>query len=206
VCERIRAVMFATGRSLDEQREEFQRARLIAMPIAGLIVWLIIGILGMFLSTGQAALALFIGTGSIAYLGMFISRFTGEHFLDRTRPKNTFDSLFFLVVATSLQAYAIAIPFFMVMPASLPLTVGVLSGMMWLPMSWLLQHWIGIVHGGLRTVLVVVTWYLFPDHRFVAVPFVIAALYVFAIAVLEARWRAVTAASRAGAGRVRSPV
>jgi hypothetical protein len=192
-CERIRAIMFATDRSLDVQREEFKRARLIAMPIAGLIVWVIIGILGTFLSPGKAALALFIGTGSIAYLGMFISRFTGEHFLDRSRPKNTFDGLFFVVLATALQAYAIAIPFFMVMPSSLPLTVGVLSGMMWLPMSWILQHWIGIVHGGLRTVLVVVAWYMFPAHRFVVVPFVIVALYVFAIVVLELRWRAVHA-------------
>jgi ABC-type transport system involved in Fe-S cluster assembly fused permease/ATPase subunit len=79
------------------------------------------------------------------------------------------------------------------MPASLPLTVGVLSGMMWLPMSWILQHWIGLVHGGLRTVLVVVAWYMFPAHRFVVVPFVIVALYVFAIVVLESRWRAVHA-------------
>ena len=187
--------MFATDRSLDVQREEFQRARLIAMPIAGLIVWLIIGILGMFLPAGKAALALFIGTGSIAYLGMFISRFTGEHFLDRSRPKNTFDALFFVVLATALQAYAIAIPFFLVMPSSLPLTVGVLSGMMWLPMSWILQHWIGIVHGTLRTVLVVAAWYLFPTHRFVVVPFVIVVLYVFTIVVLEVRWRAATAGS-----------
>ena len=187
--------MFATDRSLDEQREEFKRARLIAMPIAGLVVWLAIGMSGMFLSTGKAALALFIGTGSIAYLGMFISRFTGENFLDRSRPKNTFDALFFLTTAAALQAYAIAIPFFLVMPSSLPLSVGVLSGMMWLPMSWMLQHWIGIVHGGLRTVLVVAAWYLFPAQRFVVVPFVIVALYVFAIVVLELRWRAKKAGS-----------
>ena len=74
--------MFLTARALEAQREEFKQARLIAMPIAGLIVWRLVGILGIFLPTGQAALALFIGTGSIAYLGMFISRFTGEHFLD----------------------------------------------------------------------------------------------------------------------------
>ena len=119
--------MQSASRSLDVQREEFKHARLIAMPIAGLIVWLIVGILGTFLPTGKAALALFIGTSSIAYLGMFISRYTGEHFLDRSRPKNTFDALFFLVVATALQAYAIAIPFFLIMPSSLPLTVGALT-------------------------------------------------------------------------------
>jgi len=194
--------MFLTNRSLETQREEFKRARLIAMPIAGLIVWTIIGILGIFLPTGQAALALFIGTGSIAYLGMFISRFTGEHFLDKTKPSNTFDALFFLSIAMALQAYAIAIPFFMVMPSSLPLSVGVLSGMMWLPVSWIIQHWIGIVHGGLRTVLVVLAWYTFPTQRFVVVPFVIAALYVFAIIVLERRWRAVRAATQTQAAQL----
>ena len=35
----------------------------------------------------------------------------------------------------------------------------------------------------------------FPAHRFVVVPFVIAALYVFAIVVLESRWRAARAGS-----------
>ena len=192
--------MFRTDRPLDVQREEFKRARLIAMPIAGLIVWLLIAIAGMLLPTGQAALALFIGTGSIAYLGMFISRFTGEHFLDRSKPSNTFDALFFLVVAMALQAYAIAIPFFMIEPTSLPLSVGVLSGMMWLPISWIIQHWIGLVHSVLRTVLVVVAWYLFPGHRFVIVPLVIVALYMFAIVVLELRWRAVRVATMAPEG------
>ena len=176
-------------RSLDDQREEFTRRRLIASPIAGLIAWAIAGIGSLFLSPFAASMVLFGATGSIAYLGMFISKFTGENFLDKSRPKNTFDTLFFYSVGMSALVYAIAIPFFLEDYSSLPLSIGVLTGLMWLPITWIIQHWIGLVHGIVRTVAVVVAWYLFPEHRILAVSVVIVLLYVIAILVLEKRWR-----------------
>jgi hypothetical protein len=51
-------------RTLDEQRAEFARNRFLAMPIAGTVVWSVIGIGGAFLPVGLAAWLLFIGTGS----------------------------------------------------------------------------------------------------------------------------------------------
>ena len=75
---------------------------------------------------------------------MLLSRFTGENFLDKSRPKNAFDSLFMLTVKMSLLVYAIAIPFFLRDYTSLPLSVGILTGLMWLPISWIIRHWIGI--------------------------------------------------------------
>lgn len=89
----------------------------------------------------------------------------------------------------AVLVYAIAIPFFMTDYTSLPLTIGVLTGLMWLPISWIIQHWIGVVHGVLRTVLVVAAWYVFPEQRFLAVSLVIIVLYIAAITVLERRWR-----------------
>lgn len=176
-------------RSLEEQREDFSRRRLIATPIAGLIAWLVVGVGSLFLNPFATTMVLFIATGSIVYLGIFISRFTGENFIDKTRPKNTFDKLFLYSVGMSVLVYAIAIPFFLIDYTSLPLSVGILTGLMWLPISWIIQHWIGIVHAVARTIAVLAAWYLFPDHRFLAVSVVIVLLYVFAIAVLEMRWR-----------------
>jgi hypothetical protein len=66
---------------------------------------------------------------------------------------------------------------------------------MWLPLSWIIQHWIGLFHTLARTALVVVTWYAFPEHRFVAIPLVIVAIYIVTIAVLESRWRKVNSAT-----------
>jgi hypothetical protein len=177
-------------RSLDEQRAEFARRRGLAMPLAGLIVWTLIGIAGAFLPPILAVWSLFIGAGFIAYLGMMLSRLTGEHFLDKKKPTNVFDSLFFHCVAMALLVYAIAIPFFRVDYSSLPLTVGILAGLMWIPYSWIIQHWVGIFHTVTRTVLVTVAWYAAPHRRFVVVPAVIVGVYVITIIILEQRWRA----------------
>ena len=68
-------------RSLEEQRAEYARRRGLAMPLAGLAVWTLIGFAGALLPPILAVWSLFIGAGFIAYLGIMLSRFTGENFL-----------------------------------------------------------------------------------------------------------------------------
>jgi hypothetical protein len=175
--------------SLDYQRQQFAERRFLAMPLAGLVAWLIIGLAGLWLPAPVVVWVLYISTGSIAYLGILFSKFTGENFLAKNRPKNTFDRLFFLSMGMSLLVYAIALPFFQADYTSLPLSVGILAGLMWLPLSWIIEHWVGIFHGVARTVLVLGAWLAFPQQRFVVVPLVIVGMYVVTIAVLEQRWR-----------------
>jgi hypothetical protein len=176
-------------RTLDEQRREFARRRGVAMPLAGMVAWCIVGAAGAFLPPAPAVWVLFGATGSIVLLGIFFSRFTGEDFLDKQRPKNAFDNLFLHTVTMALLVYAIAIPFFQMDYTSLPLSVGVLSGLMWLPLSWIIGHWVGTFHTLTRTALIVAVWYVFPHARFIAVPAVIVAVYAVTILVLEVRWR-----------------
>lgn len=171
-------------RTLEEQKDEFKRAKLLATPIAGLIAWFIVGVGGIFLSDTGKVWLLFIATGSIVYLGMFISKYTGENFLDKTKPKNTFDTLFLLSSGQAILVYSIAIPFFLVDYSSLPLTVGILSGLMWLPLTWIIDHWVGAFHAITRTIIVLILWYLLPQHRFVAIPFAIVILYIVTIIIL----------------------
>ena len=175
--------------TLDEQRAEFSRNRFLAMPIAGAMAWTVIGIAGAFLPVTQAALALFFGTGTIFYLGLLVARFTGEDLLGKTRKNNFFDRLFLLTVFMALLVYAIAIPFFLIERTSLPLSVGILTGLMWVPFSGIIQHWVGIFHGVARTVLIVAGWYLFPGRRFVVIPAVIVGIYLITIYILANRRR-----------------
>lgn len=174
-------------RTLEEQKKEFKKGKLLATPIAGVIAWLIIGIGGMFLPLTGKVLLLFFATGCIVYLGMFVSKFTGENFLDKKRPKNTFDNLFFFTVGQSLLVYSIAIPFFLVDYSSLPLTVGILTGLMWLPLTWIIDHWVGAFHAIVRTVIVLVLWYLVPEYRFVVIPFAIVVVYIITITIIMNR-------------------
>src|SRR5262249_13229232 len=140
-------------RTLDEQRREFAQRRGLAMPLAGMVAWSIVGVAGTFFPPGPGGWVLFGGTRSILFLGSFFSRFTGEHFLDKHRPKNVFDGLFLHTVAMAVLVYAVAIPFFQADYTSLPLSVGILSGLMWLPFSWIIGHWVGTFHTLARTAL-----------------------------------------------------
>ena len=176
-------------RPLEEQRAEYKKRRMIAMPIAGLIAWGVVGIGGLFLPTGKAALLLFVVVGSIAYLGMFVSKFTGEDFLDKTRPKNAFDGLFYQSMGSAIMVFAIAVPFYLVDKSSAPMSVGILTSLMWVQLGWIIQHWVGLAHAVVRTVLIVVAHYALPDYRYVAIPLVIVVLYAIAIFILEQRWR-----------------
>jgi len=178
-----------TLRTLDEQRLEFARGRYLAMPIAGAIAWTIVGIGGALLPVGLASWVLFIATGSTFGLGVLVAKAIGEDLLGKNRASNWFDTLFFHTIMMSWLVFAIAIPFFMIEPTSLPLTVGILAGLMWIPFSWMIGHWIGLFHGIARTVLVLAAWSLFPQQRFVVIPAIIVAVYLVTIAVLAGRPR-----------------
>ena len=175
------------NRTLEEQRVEFTNRIFLATPLSGLIIWSIIGIAGIILPVEATVWVLFIGTGSIVYLGLFISKFTGENFLDKNKPKNEFDKLFLYTVGQAILAYSIAIPFFLLDYSSLPMTVGILTGTMWLPFSWIIKHWVGVFHTLSRTIIVLVLWYILPEYRFVAIPFAIVLIYIVTLIILKNR-------------------
>ncbi len=173
--------------TLDQQREEYKKRKFLATPISGLIAWLIIGISGIVFPPRIAVWVLFIGTGSIVYLSLFISKFTGENFLDKSKPKNEFDKLFLFTIIQAVLVYSIAIPFFIIDFTSLPLSVGILTGIMWTPFSWIINHWVGFFHAIARTVSIVLLWYLFPDFRFITIPFTIVLIYLITLVILDKR-------------------
>src|SRR5690554_6874537 len=175
------------NRTLEQQRIEFINQKFLATPLAGLIIWTIIGLIGIFFSDFIAVWSIFIGTGSIVYLGLFLSKFTGENFLDKSKPKNEFDTLFLFTAGQAILVYSIAIPFFLIDYSSLPMTVGILTGLMWLPFSWIIKHWVGIFHTLTRIIIVLTLWYVLPEHRFIAIPFAIVLIYIITLGILKNR-------------------
>lgn len=174
-------------KTLEEQRAAFISRRFLAMPLSGLICWAIIGIGSIFLNDFQSVMLVFVATGSIVYLAMMVSKLIGEPFF--RKEKNTFDRLFLSVLLMALLVYAIAIPFFLQDYRSVTLTVGILTGLMWMPFSWIVQHWVGYFHTLSRTVLILIAWYAFPEQHFQVIPAIIVVIYVITILVMEKRWR-----------------
>ena len=176
----------STDRRLSELRAEFGRSRFLAMPVAGAVAWLAAGVFGAILPASQASIALFLCMPAVFPLALLFARFTGED-LFGTKSRNELDSLFMLGVLMAQLVWAIAIPFWMIEPSSLPLSAGILAGLMWIPFSWIIQHWVGLFHSIARTVGVVAAWFLFPGHRFVVIPAVIVIVYVITIVALAKR-------------------
>ena len=174
--------------SLDQQLIEFRRNKFLAMPIAGAVAWSGIAIASIiFDSTFAKCMSVFVGTGSIFYLGLVVARFTGENLMRKKGDKNYFDTIFLYAVAQAVGVYAIAIPFFMLEAESLPMSVGILTGLMWLPFSALVGHWVGIFHASIRTGLILVIWYVFPDFRFAGTAIAIVGVYLITIMLLLQR-------------------
>ena len=134
---------------------------------------------------------LYIGTGAIFYLGAGLSYLTGERFFAKKAAKNSFDRLFFVGMIMSLMVFAIALPVAAIDHTTVPLSIGILAGLMWMPLSWAIEHWIGYFHTLTRTFGIVAAWYLFPDARVEAISAVIVAVYIVSLITLERRFQSI---------------
>ena len=176
---------------LEQQREDFKKNRFIAMPLAGTVVWALLGISAPFVSELTITWLLYIGTGAIFYLGAGLSYLTGERFFAKKAAKNSFARLFFVGMIMSLMVFAIALPVAAIDHTTVPLSIGILAGLMWMPLSWAIEHWIGYFHTLTRTVGIVAAWYLFPDARVEAISAVIVAVYIVSLITLERRFQSI---------------
>jgi hypothetical protein len=177
-------------KSLDTQLQEFQQRRFMAMPLSGTLVWALLILTGWLLPPSAAVMAIYIGTGSIVYIAMGMAKLTGENFkFEKGANRNFFDTLFLATVGMSFMVYAIAIPFFLTDYRSLPFTVAVLTGLMWLPISVMMQNWIGVVHAVGRTLLCTAAWFLYPELSFVLQPVIVVGMYGVSLTALQRRWQ-----------------
>lgn len=94
-------------------------------------------------------------------------------------------------MAMALLVFAIALPVAAIDHTTLPLSIGILTGLMWMPLSWAIQHWVGYFHTVARTLGILIAWYVFPEARIEAISAVIVAVYLISLVALEVRYRAI---------------
>ncbi len=179
------------NKSLEQQLIEFRSKRYLAMPLSGALIWAMIGLLSFVLTPYQQVMATFIGTGSIIYLAMAISRLTGENIsFQKNTARNWFDSIFLSAVGMSFLVFAISIPLFLENYQALPFALAVQTGLMWLVFGVLADAKVAYVHTVLRTVACVAAYLMVPEQSFWLQPLIVVCCYGFTIPVLERRWRA----------------
>jgi len=179
------------NKTLDQQLIEFRSKRYLAMPLSGAIIWALIGILSFVLTPYQQVMATFIGTGSIIYLAMAISRLTGENIsFQKNAERNWFDTIFLAAVGMSFLVFAISIPLFMENYQALPFALAVQTGLMWLVFGVVAKAPVAYVHTIVRTVACVAAYLMVPEQSFWLQPLIVVVCYGFTIPVLELRYRA----------------
>ncbi len=63
-----------------------QGGRSLALPLAGAIVWAVIGVASLFLTPRISTFVLIIGTGAIFPIGLLLARLLSEKLLNNTNP------------------------------------------------------------------------------------------------------------------------
>ncbi len=151
------------------------------MPIAGAIVWLIVATVSTQVSERSGVLILIFGTGAIFPIALLIARVRGEALITSQNPLAKLMGLCILMVNL---LWAVHIPLFLYAPGFVPLSLGIGLGLHWVVFSWIVQHPVGIIHAVLRTILVVLAWFVFPEHRLLAIGLLIVSVYAISIGQL----------------------
>lgn len=159
----------------------------MSLPIAGMLVWCIVGVLGIFLPPKAAILALVFATGAIFPLGMGIARLRGEQLLENANPLARLMGVCVLMVNL---LWAVHIPLLMRAPEFVPLSLGIGLGLHWMVYSWIIDHPLGYRHAILRTAGLVAVWFAFPAHPVTASAAVVVAAYAITIVEMRMRRRA----------------
>jgi hypothetical protein len=162
--------------SLDAIRADFELRtnRAMSLPIAGLLVWSGIAVLGLALPQKQSVFVLAFGTGAIFPIALLIARLRGEELISN---KNLLAGLMGACVLMVNLLWVLHIPLLVRAPSFVPLSVGVALGLHWVVYSWIVRHPVGYIHAVSRTVGLLCVWVLVPSNPVTGCALVICAVY-----------------------------
>lgn len=175
--------------SLEQHLQNYKDRRFLAIPLAGMIVWSLLIITGSMFTLHMQTWAIYIGTGSIVYLGLGLSKLTGESVkFEGNAQRNPFDTIFLASVGMTFLTFAISIFLAIENPYALPFAIAVQSGLMWLVHGAITGIKVCVAHSIVRTVLCTIAFVLYPKESFVLQPIIVVFCYAFTILVMEKRW------------------
>jgi len=83
--------------------------------------------------------------------------------------------------------WTVHIPLLLKVPEFVPLSLGVGLGLHWVIYSWIIKHPVCLVQAILRSILIVIAWYFFPENQLFAISSVIVLVYIFSIYLMLTR-------------------
>ena len=172
--------------SLAELRERFLATSTISMPLAGLIVWSILGIAALFVPKALVGWMAVYAMAAILPLAFAIEKLRGRN--PFVKDDNPVSKLFFQSII------GIGLMFPLVIGAAdaagnpdiLVLGVAILAGIVWIPYGWGADDPVGLRHAILRAVGCYLAYWLSPDDlRATCICAVVALSYVYSLVAMR---------------------
>ncbi len=118
-----------------------------SMPLAGLVLWSVAAVVGLFVGDATFAYTVLIGTGVIFPLGLLISRARGRSMLTDSAA-NPLTNLFLLNIVIVAALWPIAIIGSQGgQPTLVVLFAAIMLGLIWIPWGWTADDPVGLRHG-----------------------------------------------------------
>ena len=166
---------------LDDLRAEFVATSTRSLPVAGMIFWLIIGCLGLYVTTGILSYVVLFGSGMIFPLGILIDRCTGR----RMRLANRANPVTVLFLQ-SLTLVILMWPMVIISAAIahnadlIVLGAAILMGLIWFPYGWASNDPVGIQHAVGRCAFSYIAFiYCPPPYKATAISLVDCMAYLY---------------------------
>lgn len=169
--------------TFEEMQRDFAETRLgvPSLPFAGVIVYSGIALGTLAVAPEHRNLLLFLGFWMIMPIGALLMKLRGE---GSGGPHNPLFRLAVLARWMVLSTWAIHIAVWIYAPDLFPLTVGIAFALHWVVMGWSMGNNVGLMHLGMRIVLVLAAWHAVPSNRVGAVSAVVAMSYFVSIVQL----------------------
>jgi hypothetical protein len=149
--------------TLDDLRADFRRTSSIEMPVAGILIWSLLGLASLRLTPGALATATLYASGAIFPLALLIGRLRGRNLL-AGGTSNPLTTMFLqnLALVVLLWIMLIATHRAGQDPLALVLGGGVIMGLIWISFGWAVGTLTGLFHAIGRTLLCIAAYTLVP--------------------------------------------
>lgn len=166
-----------------EKRNAFLKANGgLALPAAGFLYWLALGIAGLYLPPRMWFLVAAFSSGLIFPLGLLLAKPLKSDIMS----KSALTDLLLPAFVSMLMFWPLAFAGAQNNLSFVPLAIGVGMGIHWPVVGWLYGRWLYLGHAVVRAVGATALWYAFPDTRFVMVPLFVSGVYLITVFVIKA--------------------
>ncbi|MBL8522034.1 MAG: hypothetical protein JNK75_15355 [Betaproteobacteria bacterium] len=171
--------------ALSTLRQDFLDTSTTSMPLAGLILWSIAGVAGLFLTPKLMAYSVAFGSGLIFPLALLIERLRGRNLM-RGGKDNPLTGLFMQGIAMVVMLWPLVILGARAQPTFIVLGAAILAGLVWIPYGWAANDPAGLRHAIARALLCYAAFIWMPaDLKASAICLAVVACYLYSLVTMR---------------------